>query len=217
MENNNFWQTERGKALIKLGAWMIFIVALIIFVLVSERNADDNILDDPNNNEVNNNEPTETYEFALFSEMIENLINGNYEYSYKITNNNINYIYNGTKCNNEELGYRETSEGIIKYYQNDINTYQVILNEYVPIANLYEGIDTNFINLDILFNNLNEYLYNTEKEEDVRVITYDKDGYKVAITTDLENITNISITTETSSYDLDFNVVSTCDLGVLSE
>ena len=55
MENNNFWQTERGKALIKLGAWMIFIIALIIFVLVSERNADDNILDDPNNNEVNNN------------------------------------------------------------------------------------------------------------------------------------------------------------------
>ena len=53
MENNNFWQTERGKALIKLGAWMIFIIALIVFVLVSERNADDNILDDPNNNEVN--------------------------------------------------------------------------------------------------------------------------------------------------------------------
>ena len=90
MENNNFWQTERGKALIKLGAWMIFIIALIVFVLVSERNADDNILDDPNNNEVNNNEPTETYEFALFSEMIEKLINGNYEYSYKITNNKSN-------------------------------------------------------------------------------------------------------------------------------
>ena len=33
MENdNNFWQTERGKALIKLGAWMIFIIALIVFV-----------------------------------------------------------------------------------------------------------------------------------------------------------------------------------------
>ena len=83
---------------------MIFIIALIVFVLVSERNADDNILDDTNNNEVNN-EPTETYEFKIFSEMITSLLNGNYEYSYNIVNNGITYIYNGIKCNNEELGY----------------------------------------------------------------------------------------------------------------
>ena len=214
MENNNFWQTERGKAIIKLGGWFIFIIALIIFVLVSEKNANNNVIDDTNSNK---DEVTETYEFLLFSEMINNLINGNYEYSYNITSNNINYIYEGIKCNNEELGYKESIDKIIKYYINDQNTYQVILNEYVEITNLYEGIDTNFINLDVLFNNLNEYLYNTVKNENTRVITYDKDGYKVSITTDLENITNISITTDNSIYNLDFNVINTCNLGVLSE
>lgn len=214
MENNNFWQTERGKAIIKLGGWFIFIIALIIFVLVSEKNANNNVIDDTNSNK---DEVTETYEFLLFSEMINNLINGNYEYSYNITSNNINYIYEGIKCNNEELGYKESIDKIIKYYINDQNTYQVILNEYVEITNLYEGIDTNFINLEVLFNNLNEYLYNTVKNENTRVITYDKDGYKVSITTDLENITNISITTDNSVYNLDFNVINTCNLGVLSE
>ena len=214
MENNNFWQTERGKAIIKLGGWFIFIIALIIFVLVSEKNANNNVIDDTNSDK---DEVTETYEFLLFSEMINNLINGNYEYSYNITSNNINYIYEGIKCNNEELGYKESIDKIIKYYINDQNTYQVILNEYVEITNLYEGIDTNFINLEVLFNNLNEYLYNTVKNENTRVITYDKDGYKVSITTDLENITNISITTDNSVYNLDFNVINTCNLGVLSE
>ncbi len=214
MENNNFWQTERGKAIIKLGGWFIFIIALIIFVLVSEKNANNSVIDDTNSDK---DEVTETYEFLLFSEMINNLINGNYEYSYNITSNNINYIYEGIKCNNEELGYKESIDKIIKYYINDQNTYQVILNEYVEITNLYEGIDTNFINLDVLFNNLNEYLYNTVKNENTRVITYDKDGYKVSITTDLENITNISITTDNSVYNLDFNVINTCNLGVLSE
>lgn len=214
MENNNFWQTERGKAIIKLGGWFIFIIALIIFVLVSEKNANNNVIDDTNSDK---DEVTETYEFLLFSEMINNLINGNYEYSYNITSNNINYIYEGIKCNNEELGYKESIDKIIKYYINDQNTYQVILNEYVEITNLYEGIDTSFINLDVLFNNLNEYLYNTVKNENTRVITYDKDGYKVSITTDLENITNISITTDNSVYNLDFNVINTCNLGVLSE
>ena len=214
MENNNFWQTERGKAIIKLGGWFVFIIALIIFVLVSEKNANNNVIDDTNSDK---DEVTETYEFLLFSEMINNLINGNYEYSYNITSNNINYIYEGIKCNKEELGYKESIDKIIKYYINDQNTYQVILNEYVEITNLYEGIDTNFINLEVLFNNLNEYLYNTVKNENTRVITYDKDGYKVSITTDLENITNISITTDNSIYNLDFNVINTCNLGVLSE
>ena len=36
MENKNtFWQSERGKAIIKLGLWMIFIVILIAVVICS--------------------------------------------------------------------------------------------------------------------------------------------------------------------------------------
>ena len=68
-----------------------------------------------------------------------------------------------------------------------------------------------------MFNNLNEYLYNVEKNESIRTITYDKDGYGVVVTTNLDNITNINIVTDIGTYDLDFNMIDTCDLGVLSE
>ena len=219
MENdNNFWQSERGKALIKLGAWCIFIIALIVVVVVSENNSSYNEEEDvPKENEGENVNPEPTYEFALFNDMINNLLNSNYEYEYNITNNEITYIYNGVKCNNINLGYKETSEGIIKYYQNENNTYQVILNEYLPITNLYEGIDTSFIDLNVLFDNLSEYLYNTVKNEDTREITYNKDGYQVTVTTNLEEITHISVITDIGTYNLSFNAVDTCDIEVLSE
>ena len=216
--NNNFWQSERGKALIKLGAWFIFIIALIVFVVVSENNSSYNEEEDiPKENEGENVNPEPTYEFALFNDMINNLLNSNYEYEYNVTNNEITYIYNGVKCNNVDLGYKETSEGIIKYYQNENNTYQVILDEYLPITNLYEGIDTSFIDLDVLFDNLSEYLYNTVKNEDTREITYNKDGYQVTVTTNLEEITHISVITDIGTYNLSFNAVDTCDIEVLSE
>ena len=173
--------------------------------------------DVPKENEGENVNPEPTYEFALFNDMINNLLNSNYEYEYNVTNNEITYIYNGVKCNNVDLGYKETSEGIIKYYQNENNTYQVILNEYLPITNLYEGIDTSFIDLNVLFDNLSEYLYNTVKNEDTREITYNKDGYQVTVTTNLEEITHISVITDIGTYNLSFNAVDTCDIEVLSE
>ena len=37
------------------------------------------------------------------------------------------------------------------------------------------------------------------------------------VTTNLDNITNINIVTDIGTYDLDFNMIDTCDLGVLSE
>lgn len=218
MENNNsFWKTERGKALIKLIAWFIFIAALIVFVFVSDRDYS-NVVDEPSNpTENTDNNSEETYTFTLFGDMITKLLEGNYEYSYNIVSNSVTYVFNGIQCNNANLGYKETRDGVIKYYIDENNTYQVILDEYLPITNLYEGIDINFLDLDILFNNLNEYLYTVEKNADTRTVTYNKEGYQVVVTTDLENITNINIVSDLGVYNLDFTVIDTCDLGVLSE
>ena len=61
------------------------------------------------------------------------------------------------------------------------------------------------------------YLYNTVKNEDTREITYNKDGYQVTVTTNLEEITHISVITDIGTYNLSFNAVDTCDIEVLSE
>lgn len=209
MEQNSFWQTERGKAIVKLGLWLVFILALIIFALV---NKNDNTI-------IKENEETEekeVYEFKKYDEMIESLLDSNYEFNYDIVINDTNYLFNGTKCNNEVLGYKESNMGIIKYYISD-NTYQVVLKELVPIENLYENIDINYLDLNILFNNLNEYLYNIEKNDNKRTITYKKDGYQVEVITNLDNITNINITVDNNTYNLSYNVIDACNIGVLSE
>lgn len=209
MEQNSFWQTERGKAIVKLGLWLVFILALIIFALV---NKNDNTI----NKENEETEEKEVYEFKKYDEMIESLLDSNYEFNYDIVINDTNYLFNGTKCNNEVLGYKESNMGIIKYYISD-NTYQVVLKELVPIENLYENIDINYLDLNILFNNLNEYLYNIEKNDNKRTITYKKDGYQVEIITNLDNITNINITVDNNTYNLSYNVIDACNIGVLSE
>lgn len=209
MEQNSFWQTERGKAIVKLGLWLVFILALIIFALV---NKNDNTI----NKENEGTEEKEVYEFKKYDEMIESLLDSNYEFNYDIVINDTNYLFNGTKCNNEVLGYKESNMGIIKYYISD-NTYQVVLKELVPIENLYENIDINYLDLNILFNNLNEYLYNIEKNDNKRTITYKKDGYQVEVITNLDNITNINITVDNNTYNLSYNVIDACNIGVLSE
>ena len=209
MEQNSFWQTERGKSLIKLGLWLIFILAIIIFAYTNKN-------DETVNNENKEIEEKETYEFKKYDEMIDSLLNSNYEFNYDIVIDDNNYLFNGTKCNNEVLGYKESNMGIVKYYISD-NTYQVILKDLVPIENLYENIDTNYLDLNILFNNLNEYLYNIEKNEDTRVITYKKEGYQVKVTTNLDNVTNINIVVDNNTYNLSYNVVDTCNIGVVSE
>ncbi len=209
MEQNSFWQTERGKSLIKLGLWLIFILAIIIFTYTNKN-------DETVNNENKEIEEKETYEFKKYDEMIDSLLNSNYEFNYDIVIDDNNYLFNGTKCNNEVLGYKESNMGIVKYYISD-NTYQVILKDLVPIENLYENIDTNYLDLNILFNNLNEYLYNIEKNEDTRVITYKKEGYQVEVTTNLDNVTNINIVVDNNTYNLSYNVVDTCNIGVVSE
>jgi len=77
MEQNSFWQTERGKSLIKLGLWMIFILAIIIFAYTNKN-------DETVNNENKEIEEKEIYEFKKYDEMINSLLNSNYEFNYDI-------------------------------------------------------------------------------------------------------------------------------------
>ena len=108
MEQNSFWQTERGKSLIKLGLWLIFILAIIIFAYTNKN-------DETVNNENKEIEEKETYEFKKYDEMIDSLLNSNYEFNYDIVIDDNNYLFNGTKCNNEVLGYKVEKLTIIRY------------------------------------------------------------------------------------------------------
>ena len=208
MKDNNFWQTEKGKATIKLGLWMVFIAILIVVVLVSERDSINlPVEDDSTPSETE----TENYEFVNYSDMLDKLLLGNYEYSYTITNETGKYIYTGWKNENKEIGFKEDSTGVIKYYIDDSGTYKVNMDTLEVIDYLYNGVDTSYLDLELLFGNLNEFLYSVTKNEDMRTITYDKSGYQVEVMTDTRDITNITISTDTATYDLNFTKIGECD------
>lgn len=210
--NNGFWQTDRGKALIKLLLWMVFIVILIVLAIVSERNGNSEILDvdKPENNATDTPSEPENVEYEAYNTMITNLLANNYEYEYLITTATDSIILTGFKNPDKEIGFKETSSGITKYFIDSTGTYELNMNTYSIIDNLYSEFDSSYLNLELLFNNLNEYLYNTEENVGIRTITYDKDGFQVTVTTDTKNITNVLVMTDTTTYDLNFKNIGEC-------
>ena len=210
--NNGFWQTDRGKALIKLLLWMVFIVILIVLAIVSERNGNSEILDvdKPENNATDTPREPENVEYEAYNTMITNLLANNYEYEYLITTATDSIILTGFKNPDKEIGFKETSSGITKYFIDSTGTYELNMNTYSIIDNLYSEFDSSYLNLELLFNNLSEYLYNTEENVGIRTITYDKDGFQVTVTTDTKNITTVLVMTDTTTYDLNFKNIGEC-------
>lgn len=210
--NNGFWQTDRGKALIKLLLWMVFIVILIVLAIVSERNGNSEILDvdKPENNATDTPSEPENIEYEAYNTMITNLLANNYEYEYLITTATDSIILTGFKNPDKEIGFKETSSGITKYFIDSTGTYELNMNTSSIIDNLYSEFDSSYLNLELLFNNLSEYLYNTEENVGIRTITYDKDGFQVTVTTDTKNITNVLVMTNTTTYDLNFKNIGEC-------
>lgn len=202
---NTFFETKEGKATIKFAAWMIFIVILIVVFAINGNN------EQKSDTKENNNVKEEIRSFKNYEEMVSDLLKSCYNYNFKVTSQENIVIYNGTISNNEDIGYKETSEEIIKYAIIDGITSRIVLDKTAEITNLYDEEDKAFLNIENLFNNLKNYLYSVNKNETKREINYNKDGYQVLVKTNLENITEILITNATKTYELQFTNVSICD------
>lgn len=202
---NTFFETKEGKATIKFAAWMIFIVILIIVFAINGNN------EQKNDTKENNNVKEKISSFKNYEEMVSDLLKSCYNYNFKVTSLENIVIYNGTISNNEDIGYKETSEEIIKYAIIDGIISRIVLDKTTEITNLYDEEDKAFLNIENLFNNLKNYLYSVNKNETKREINYNKDGYQVLVKTNLENITEILITNATKTYELQFTNVSICD------
>lgn len=203
MQENNFWQTDRGKALTKLLLWILFIVIVLgAFIMQEKDNIDDYQM--PSNEVTDEENQVNDNNFKKYSDMQDELLNNNYLYKYIITNSEEKIVFSGIKNGTNETGYKETKAGIIKYQIVDGIVSQINIDEITNIDNLYENIDRNYLDISLLFNNLSEYLYSTEKEDSKRTITYDKDGYKISVITNLESIEKIEIAVDEWIYELNF-------------
>ena len=189
-------KTENKNA-IQLLIWIFFIV--IIFVMFKITNKTDK------KEEKEENTPV----FVNYKDMEINLLNNGYDYKYTITSDTQKEIYEGTMCNNIDIGYKETIDSITKYKIKNGKITKILLDNEEEIPSIYDDSE-DFLNLNTLFANLKEYPYNIEKNNNERLISYKKDGYQVLVKTNLEYITNITITTTTNNYNLEFTNVGKC-------
>lgn len=189
-------KTENKNA-IQLLIWIFFIV--IIFVMFKITNKTDKKEVKEENTPV----------FVNYKDMEINLLNSGYDYKYTITSDTQKEIYEGTMCNDIDIGYKETIDSITKYKIKNGKITKVLLDNEEEIPSIYDDSE-DFLNLNTLFTNLKEYPYNIEKNNNERLISYKKDGYQVLVKTNLEYITNITITTTTNNYNLEFTNVGKC-------
>ena len=194
-------KTPRGQAYLKLIYWGIFF--LILFIILAFSIAFNNNTSQENNTQEPITEPpTEIKEEPItLGEMENNLLNSTYTYKYNILINDITYLFEGTKYNTYEEGYK-TSSNIIKYYIDNTGTYQVIEDIWIPITNLYEGLDPNLFNIEYLFNTINNL--NLTRSSNTYSALDEYYEYKLNIND--EQITSIIVTSidKTISYDLNF-------------
>lgn len=189
-------KTENKNA-IQLLIWIFFIVIIIVMFKITNKT--------DKNEEKEENTPV----FVNYKDMEINLLNSGYDYKYTIISDTQKEIYEGTMCNDIDIGYKETIDSITKYKIKNGKITKVLLDNEEEIPSIYDDSE-DFLNLNTLFTNLKEYPYNIEKNNNERLISYKKDGYQVLVKTNLEYITNITITTTTNNYNLEFTNVGKC-------
>ena len=123
-------KTNKGKAILRLIKWCVFFVILFIFLAIASLMSPKNNSIKKPNNEINkpqeeipkDNWNEETLTIETINEYQEKL-NNDYDYKYEISINKEKYIFSGTKTNNINKGYKESSTGIIKYSIDSTGTY----------------------------------------------------------------------------------------------
>lgn len=149
-------KTSKGRAIWRLIKWAIFFFFLFVFLIVSSiitANRKPNLTSPQVTPPVSSEKDEETPEpkTKSFKELQTSLLKGSYNYNYEITVGDSKYIYNGHKTPDVETGYKETDEGIIKYYIDSTGIYKETTTEKVPLDNLYENLNIEYLDLASIF------------------------------------------------------------------
>ncbi len=209
-------KTSKGQAILKLIYWIIFFIVIIVFCLIvsliSPQKINENEKQTPPIEEQIKEEP----EYILPSEALtldtylnakNKLISKEYNYNYEIVIDNIKYIYNGTKNELMDTGYKESPTGTIKYYIDTTGTYQETTTEKTPIINLYENIDVTYLNLNFLDNLIStlEFKLNHTSDNYLYELSKDNINYQIELENTTYNLKFISIIGPNYNYKLTFN------------
>jgi len=171
-------QTSKGKAILKLIWWSIFFFVLFVFCIIATFFSNPTInVDYPCDDENTQNNLTDNKENIIDEEtqkikLLEDLASSNYDYEYEININGAKYLFNGSINGDINTGYKETSNGIIKYYIDKTGVYQQTTNDKILINDLYENINIEYLNLNNLVNKVKNLKFNVPEIIDFYYPTY---------------------------------------------
>lgn len=199
-------ETERGKAILKLIGYAVFIVFVLIFIAISGAiggNNDRVIADESEESIESTAESTEVKE-RTYLEKQEKLINGPYEFVYKITGET-EVQYSGKYENGVTEGFKETTSETVKYKIENGTVYSVKLDKQTEYKDLYLGIDADLFDFTKIFDKLNGSSTVIDKSSEIKKYTYKEiNGYNYVISLDEEKIVGITVDNETLKYEFTF-------------
>ena len=165
-----FYQSKRGKSICFFGFYLVFFLVLAIF-LKQQRNVPQEEPKKENTNIISNNKSSND---SLFN--ISKIVNSNYEYLYKVNDNNEIITFQGTRLNVDYLNFANN-------YFFDIYNVNQLIKKSKFISN-----ENNMLHYELTNSVLNELLL-TDKIEGINTIDiYVNDNKEVEkIVMDLKN------------------------------
>ena len=185
--NKEFWHSKRGKSLIKLIAWFLFVIVLYVILTFG--------MEYPQNNSSNktNENPEKNGQFLFLD-----LNNREYDYEYLIRINDEAYSFKGSKLKDEETGTKTLPNGeVINYVKKD-NQITNDAKEIIP--NLYENLASEFLNYNILGAIIAEANCSSV------MCNFPYNDYQINIAVISDRELQINIASATASYELKYLV-----------
>lgn len=186
------WENKRYHALICLGLWLIFFLFVFLIVVIPYNNTLKNL---PKNNETEN--------VTTFMDMKEKLLNSDYDYKYVVNTSLGKTVFTGNKTKEKDTGYKENSEGLIKYEINNEGIFQINMDEKVPLENLYLDLNEDYLNIQKIYDLTKDLIENVNEEQNE--ISYENGNIEIIFKINEQNILSINIKDNNDDYLLEFD------------
>ena len=186
------WENKRYHALICLGLWLIFFLFVFLIVVIPYNNTLKTL---PKSNENEN--------VITFIDMKEKLLNSEYDYKYTINTSLGKTVYTGNKTKEKDTGYRENSEGLIKYEINSEGIFQINMDEKALLENLYLDLNENYLNIQKIYDLTKDLIENVNEEQNE--ISYENENIVIIFKINEQNILSINIKDNNDDYLLEFD------------
>lgn len=190
------WANPRYKAIIKLGAWFVFLIVIVVFSSLSSPKESNNIPTDETQKE--------EVVFASLEEMQNNILVNSSKYNLKILNivDNSVSIYTGEINEGIDVGYFESATEVYKYSCTLENCYKL----YTDHQEEFEMESYPLLYINNVFEMIKGKEADITIKEENKIYKYNIDvqGYiwEIEITTSLTDIISIKEVTPKEKYEI---------------